>query len=107
MDSRVKQLIGFVVAMIVCTYAMVALRGPRGLTALMEKRREITALQEQNATLARENQLKRDRIERLKHNPSEQELEIRRRLKLLRPGETEFILPDPPGRETGPAPPAQ
>ena len=37
---------------------------------------------------------KKERIERLKNDPKEQELEIRRRLKLLRPGETSFILPE-------------
>jgi|SRR3954468_23391106 cell division protein FtsB len=77
-------------------YALVAFRGPNGVPALMEKRRQITALQEQNATLAAENNRKQDRIEKLEHDRSVQELEIRKRLKLLHPGETQFILPDKP-----------
>lgn len=60
----------------------------------MDKRNEIRQLEDQNATLAVENQRKRDRIRRLKESPSEQEMEIRKQLKLLRPGETIFILPD-------------
>lgn len=77
-------------------YAVVALRGPQGMTALMEKRRQIQELQVENANLERENQRKRDRIQRLESSPSEQEMEIRKQLKLLRPGETLFILPDAP-----------
>ena len=79
---------------VVCVYAVVALRGPQGMTALFEKRREIKELQEHNATLAREVKLKTERIDRLKNSSSEQELEIRKQLKLLRPGETSFILPE-------------
>ena len=60
----------------------------------MEKRRQITAMQEQNATLAADNQRKRERIEKLDKDRAVQELEIRKRLKLLHPGETQFILPD-------------
>jgi cell division protein FtsB len=75
-------------------YALVAFRGPNGVPALMEKRRQITVLQEQNATLAADNQRKRERIEKLDKDRAVQELEIRKRLKLLRPGETQFILPD-------------
>lgn len=75
-------------------YGVVALRGPQGVPALLEKQHEIRKLQEQNANLAREIQYKRQRIERLKHSPSEQEMEIRKQFKMLRPGETTFILPE-------------
>jgi cell division protein FtsB len=95
---------GIVVAFaLVGVYAAVVLRGPQGITALMDKRKEIRELQEQNATLARENARKDDRIKRLKNSPDEQEMEVRKRLKLLRPGETSFILPEAP-KETAPAP---
>src|SRR4051794_35682858 len=75
-------------------YALASLRGPNGVPALMEKRRQISTLQEQNATLAADNQRKRERIEKLDKDRAVQELEIRKRLKLLHPGETQFILPD-------------
>lgn len=88
---------GMVVAFIlVGVYAAVALRGPQGVQALLGKREEIRRLQEENATLARENARKEERIRRLKNNPAEQEMEIRKRLKLLRPGEHSFILPELP-----------
>jgi cell division protein FtsB len=89
-----------IVLAILGAYAFVAVRGPNGLTALSEKRRQIREFQEQNATLAAEVQQKRERIERLKHSRTEQELEIRERLKLSKPGETTFILPDAPKQES-------
>ena len=81
---------------IVIAYAWIAVSGPQGLQTLLEKRREIRQLQEQNAALAREIEHRRDRIRRLEESTSEQEMEIRKQLKLLRPGETTFILPDGP-----------
>lgn len=77
-------------------YGWVALRGPQGIGALLEKHREIRQLEEQNAERARENERRRDHIRRLKDSQSEQDMEIRKQLKLLRPGETTFILPDGP-----------
>lgn len=77
-------------------YALAELRGPDGLPALKEKWSEIRQMEEENANLQRENEYRRDRIKKLESNTSEQELEIRKQLKLLRPGETSFILPDQP-----------
>ena len=82
------------VVIILGIYTFIAFRGPQGIPTLMEKRKEITQLQEQNADLTREIAQKRDRIERLKHSKTEQDLEIRKQLKLQRPGDTIFILPD-------------
>jgi cell division protein FtsB len=83
-------------AAVLFVYGWVALRGPQGLPALMERRREVRRLEERNADLAHENELRRERLKRLQDSPSEQEMEIRKQLKLLRPGETTFILPDAP-----------
>lgn len=77
-------------------YAAIMLRGPQGLSALAEKRREVRELEEKNATLIRDIEAKRQRIERLKHDRGTQELEIRKRLKLQHAGETSFVLPDAP-----------
>ena len=81
---------------LVVVYGWITLRGPQGLEALFEKHREVRRLEEQNAARARENQLRQHHIERLENSPSEQEMEIRKQLKLLRPGETTFLLPDAP-----------
>jgi cell division protein FtsB len=83
-------------------YATIMLRGPQGLSALAEKRREVRQLEEKNADLVRDNDAKRLRIERLKHDRSAQEVEIRKRLKLQRPGETSFVLPDQPNAPASP-----
>jgi cell division protein FtsB len=96
---RVAMLIVFV---LVGVYGYMSLRGPQGIPALMDKWREIRKLEEDNASLQRENDYRRERIKKLQESPSEQELEIRKQLKLLRPGETSFILPDQP--QTAPPP---
>ncbi len=89
--------IAYVVAFaLIGAYAVIALKGPQGIPALVAKHREIRQLEEQNAAVAHENQLRRERIERLKNSPSEQDMVIRKQLKLQKPGETTFILPDAP-----------
>lgn len=88
--------------MLALAYGWMALRGPQGLPVLFEKRREIRELEEQNSEQARDNQLRRERIQRLEKSRSEQEMEIRKQLKLLRPGETTFILPEAPKEQTAP-----
>lgn len=77
-------------------YAWMAFWGPQGIQSLLQKHHEISRLEEQNADKARQNEALRERIRRLEDSGSEQELEIRKELKLLRPGETTFLLPDPP-----------
>jgi cell division protein FtsB len=92
-------------ATVALAYAWMAFRGPQGIETLIQKHREIRNLEEQNAEMVRQNQALRDRIIRLEDSDSEQELEIRKQLKLLRPGETTFLLPEPPkAPETDPAP---
>ena len=94
MSTAVRRVAYFAALAIMAVYGYTALRGPQGIPALRQKWSEIRQLEEENANLQRDNQYKLDRIERLKNDPNEQELEIRKRLKLLRPGETSFILPE-------------
>ena len=103
MHSLFRPVTYFVVLGCLLVYAVILLRGPQGLSALSEKRRTVRALEAENAEVLREIQLKKDRIERLKKDPATQELEVRKRLKLQRPGETSFILPDRPNLEQQPA----
>ena len=99
---------GYVIVAGLVTYGgWLALRGPQGFQALVEKRREIRRLEEQNAIHAQENERRRERIRRLEDNTSEQEMEIRKQLKLQRPGETTFILPEAPKDSPAETPPAQ
>src|SRR3954451_16861943 len=93
--QRWLQRSGYVMAFALFAAVLVTfVRGPQGLDALTEKRKEIHSLQEQNADLVRENEQKKTRTKRLTGSQADQELEIRERLKLVRPGETSFILPD-------------
>ena len=94
MSSLLRKAAFLTVILLVCAYGVVALRGPNGLTALAEKRRQIQDLQDQNASLEADNGRKRNRIGQLKTSRPAQDLEIREKLKLLRPGETQFILPE-------------
>lgn len=95
MQATVAKL-GYVVAVLVAaSYALITLRGPQGVPALIEKQAQIRTLEKHNADLAREIEFRRERIQRLQEDESEQELEIRQRLKLVRPGEKVFILQEP------------
>lgn len=96
MKNAVRRTVFLLVVAVVGVYGFLALRGPQGIPALQEKWREIRTLEEGNAAIQRENQYRRDRIKKLQESPSAQELEIRKNLKLNRPGETSFILPDAP-----------
>jgi cell division protein FtsB len=94
MRSLMGRLAYGTVALLVATYAFFALRGPQGIPGLLEKRRQIQELERRNTILAREIERKSARITRLRENQSDQDLEIRQRLKLLRPEEKVFILQD-------------
>ena len=74
---------------------------PQGMHAWQEKQRQIQEMEKRNATLAKEVERQKDYINRLNNNPAAQELEIRKRLKLLHPQEKVYIMGD---TET-PAPP--
>ncbi|HEY1241053.1 MAG TPA: septum formation initiator family protein [Bryobacteraceae bacterium] len=78
--------------LVVAGYAIVTLRGPTGVPGLWEKRRQIELLEKRNSALALDNERKREHIRRLSNNPAEQELEIRQRLKLVRPDEKVYVL---------------
>jgi len=88
--------LGYALAVLIAAgYALVTLQGPQGVPALIQKQQEIKAREKENAELARDIEERRERIKRLREDESEQELEIRQRLKLVRPGEKVFILQDP------------
>jgi cell division protein FtsB len=79
----------------VAGYALVTLRGPRGIAALVDKQRSIQQLERQNLLLHQEIERRRGRINRLIGNPTEQELEIRERLKLVQPHDKVYIIGQP------------
>ena len=96
MNNSVRRAILLIVFALIGAYGLVELRSPQGIPALKQRWDEIRRLEEENANLQRENNYRRERIKKLESSSSEQELEIRKKLKLLRPGETSFILPPQP-----------
>ena len=102
MSNTVRRAILVIVFALIGVYGLMELRGPQGLPALRDRWTEIRKLEEENANLQRENDYRRERIKKLEGSVSEQELEIRKKLKLLRPGETSFILPEQPKHDAAP-----
>jgi hypothetical protein len=78
------------------------LRGPQGLHGPFELFGQIREYQKANRALETEIAEKRERLRRLEEGSSEAELEVKKRLKYLKRGETQMVLP--PGANT-PAPP--
>ena len=68
---------------------------PKGMHAWREKERQIREMEQRNSSLAGAVERKKERIGRLTNSPAEQELEIRKRLKLAQPGEKIYILGEP------------
>ena len=93
MKAPVTRIAYVIVFLIVVTYAFFAY--PKGMHAWQEKQRLIDAQEKSNATLAQEVERKKEHVQRLTTNPTEQELEIRKRLKLLKPDEKSYIVGDP------------
>jgi cell division protein FtsB len=75
-------------------YAFVELRGPNGIPGMIDKRRQVHEYEVSNEQMHREIEQKQQRIKRLESDPAEQELEIRQRMKLAKPGEKIYILGD-------------
>jgi cell division protein FtsB len=75
-------------------FMLFSLLGPNGIPMVLEKNRHVRALQEQNADLQRDLEQRRERIRSLSDSPSEQERQVREKLKLLKKDETTFVLQD-------------
>ena len=86
------------------------LRGPQGLSGPFELFGQIREYQKTNRTLETEIAEKRERLRRLEDGPNEAELEVKKRLKYLKRGETQMVLPPgsnatPPAATGTPVPP--
>ena len=103
MINSIRRALLLIAFALIGAYGLVELRSPQGIPALKARWTEIRKLEEDNANLQRENDYRRERIKKLESSTSEQELEIRKNLKLLRPGETSFILPEQPKQPQQPS----
>jgi cell division protein FtsB len=94
MKSAVLRVCSILGVLLVCVCVFWGLRAPKGYAAWMERRVETRELEKHNAELAKENQLKRARIQKLLEDRGEIDRTIRERMKKLKPGETQFIIQD-------------
>jgi cell division protein FtsB len=97
MKAPLARLAYLIAVLLVAGYAVITLRGPRGIQAYLDKQSQIRELETRNASLAKEIGRKREHIDRLSRNSAEQELEIRERLKLVHPKDKVFII-EPHGK---------
>ena len=91
MKSTASKRIYAVLVAVAIAYAFFTVRGAHGYSAWLQKRQEARELEERNATLARENQLRREYLGRLRNSSPAQELEIRRRLNLVKPDDKVYL----------------
>ena len=82
------------IALMTMGYGVAEFRGPNGYTGLMQKREQVRTLEQENAKLRAEIDRLDHRVDRLRHDPAAQELEIRKKLGLVKPGETVYVLQD-------------
>jgi cell division protein FtsB len=80
-------------------YATIMLRGPHGLAALEERRRQVRALEEENANLQRDIDARRHRIDGLKNDRNAQIVAVEKEQKKVQEGQTRF---DTPGQRLTP-----
>ena len=103
MKAPLSRLAYVMVFLTVIGYAFFTLRGPKGIPGLIEKQRQIQEMEKRNDNLAGQVERQKEYINRLQNNPAAQELEIRKRLKLLHPEEKVYIT----GAPEAPPPPAR
>lgn len=81
-----------VVFLVAVGYAFFAF--PQGMHAWQDKQRQIQEMEKRNESLAKLVEHQKDYIDGLKNKRAAQELEIRKRLKLLHPEEKQYIVGD-------------
>lgn len=100
-DSRFRR--GVLLALVLAVIALLVheLFGEHGYLALRRQRREYQALQQEIQQLQEENARLEKEIERLKSDPDAIEKLAREKMRLARPGEFIYVLPEKPKEETG------
>jgi cell division protein FtsB len=82
------------VAVLTIGYGVAEFRRPDGYAGFTHKREEARRLEQENRKLRDEIDRENRRIQRLKTDPAAQELEVRKRLALVKEGETVYLLQD-------------
>lgn len=85
---------GYAVGMVVLFgYVAMFIAGPQGYRSLKEKRQQIEMLEAETETLKQSVETLRRYNQNIKKDPDAQQLEIRKNLEMMRPGEMEFRYP--------------
>jgi cell division protein FtsB len=92
--SRGRRLLRHVLVFITAVIVIDAIAGEKGLLALLQARREYSALERSLERARTENAELRDMARRLREDPAAIEEQARRELGLIKPGEVLFIVKD-------------
>jgi len=92
--SRGRRLLRHALVFITLVIVIDAIAGEKGLLALLEARREYSALERSLERARAENATLRDLARRLREDPNAIEEQARRQLGLIKPGEILFIVKD-------------
>ena len=94
MNTRTKTIVCATVLLAAGFLALYSLAGAGGIPLVLERKRQIRELREQNAELQHSIEVRKERIKSLSESRSDLDLEIRRDLRLLKEKETTFVLPE-------------
>jgi cell division protein FtsB len=92
--SRGRRLLRHALAFITLVIVVDAIAGEKGLLALLQARREYSALERSLERSRAENAELREMARRLREDPAAIEEQARRELGLIKPGEVLFIVKD-------------
>ena len=92
--SRGRRLLRHILLVVTAAIVVDAVAGEKGLLALLQARRDYRLLEESLAQAKAENQELRDYANQLRTDPRAIEIEARRQMGLIAPGETLFIIKD-------------
>lgn len=92
--SRGRRLLRHALLFATAVIVVDAVAGEKGLLALLQARKEYSALERSLDQARADNAALRDYARRLREDPNAIEEEARRELGLIRPGETLFIIKD-------------
>lgn len=93
-DARFRRAALFALVLVALALTVHEIFGDRGYFALRRRRQELQTLQQQVDKLQQENQQLEKEIKALKSDPKAIEKLAREQLKLAKPGETIYVLPD-------------
>jgi cell division protein FtsL len=102
-DGRFRRTAMLVLALIAIVLTVHEIFGEHGYLALRRRRQELQTLQEQVKQLKEENQKLEQQIRGLKSDPKAIEKLAREQMKLARPGEIIYVLPEKKPQQETPA----